>query len=111
MKFLDISFTKDSSLVLHAIHSPFYWRILKKPIRYSGFNNPYKNSTIQENLSLFKQGGIFWIFFPTYCIQHCFICGPSDSTVSDDAGIEPRTVATSALDTRLDLIHIEPIHE
>jgi hypothetical protein len=47
-----------------------------------------------------------------YCIQHCFICRPSDSTVSDVAGIEPRTVATSALavsalTTRLDLIHIE----
>jgi hypothetical protein len=32
-----------------------------------------------------------------YHIQHCFICRPSDSTVSEDAGIEPRTVATSAL--------------
>jgi hypothetical protein len=45
------------------------------------------------------------------CIQHCFICRPSDSTVSEDAGIEPRTVATSALTVRrsshtwLDLIH------
>jgi hypothetical protein len=41
-----------------------------------------------------------------YCIQHCFICRPSDSTVSEDAGIEPRTVATRhwqsyALTTRL----------
>ncbi len=36
-----------------------------------------------------------------YCIQHCFICRPSDSTVSEDAGIEPRTVATSALAVRL----------
>ena len=32
-----------------------------------------------------------------YDIQHCFICRPSDSTVSEDAGIEPRTVATTAL--------------
>ncbi len=37
-------------------------------------------------------GGFFWIF-----IQHCFICRPSDSTVSEDAGIKPRTVATLAL--------------
>ncbi len=58
-------------------------------------------------------------FFSMYCIQHCFICRPSDSTVSEDAGIQPRTVATSALaaylfsnkyksdalNTRLDLIH------
>jgi hypothetical protein len=46
-------------------------------------------------------------------IQHCFICRPSDSTLSEDAGIEPRTVATTALavrrsiTTRLNLIHIE----
>jgi hypothetical protein len=32
------------------------------------------------------------MFFSSY-IQHCFICRPSDSTVSTDAGIEPRTVA------------------
>ncbi len=30
-------------------------------------------------------------------IQHCFICHPTDSNVSQDAGIEPRTDATSAL--------------
>ncbi len=35
-----------------------------------------------------------------YFIQHCFICRPLDSTVSEDAGIEPRTVATSALAVR-----------
>ena len=35
-----------------------------------------------------------------YCMQHCFICRPSDSTVSEDAGIEPRTVATSAMAVR-----------
>jgi hypothetical protein len=35
-----------------------------------------------------------------YCIQHCFICRPSDSTVSEDARIEPRTVATSELAVR-----------
>jgi hypothetical protein len=39
-----------------------------------------------------------------------FICRPSDSTVSEDAGIKPRTVAMTALATRrltsrLDLIH------
>jgi hypothetical protein len=35
-----------------------------------------------------------------YCFQHCFICRPSGSTVSEGAGIEPRTVATSALAVR-----------
>ncbi len=41
---------------------------------------------------------IFCDFFGSmYCVQHCFICRPSDSTVSADAGIEPRTVWKSAL--------------
>jgi hypothetical protein len=35
-----------------------------------------------------------------YDIQHCFICHPSYSTVSEDAGIEPRTVATTVLAVR-----------
>ncbi len=43
----------------------------------------------------FFQGDFFM-----YGIQHCFICRPSDSTVSEDAGIEPRTVATEALAVR-----------
>ncbi len=50
-----------------------------------------------------------WCLFSTliYCILHCFSCRPSDSTLSEDAGIEPRTVATSALlSDALDLIHI-----
>jgi hypothetical protein len=48
--------------------------------------------------------------FAMYAIQHCFICRPLDSTVSEDAEIEPRSVATLALTamgtvtTRLDLI-------
>ncbi len=33
-----------------------------------------------------------FIFF-MYCIQHGFICRHSEFTVSEDAGIEPRTVA------------------
>ncbi len=55
-------------------------------------------------------GGFFGFFF-IFCIQHCFISRLSDSTVSEDADIEPRTVATSALavrrsnHARLDLIH------
>jgi hypothetical protein len=44
---------------------------------------------------------------PEHCfIQHCLICHPSDFTMSENAGIEPRTVATSlAITTQLDLIH------
>ncbi len=67
-----------------------------------------------ENLWIVKRGGFFCMYF----IQHCFGCRPAYSTVSEDAGIEPRTVATSALAvrcsnhstrfihaTRLELIH------
>ncbi len=43
----------------------------------------------------------FSSFYLSY--QHCFICRPSDSTVSEDAGIEPRAVATLALTVRRDL--------
>jgi hypothetical protein len=45
----------------------------------------------------FHKGNSFWIFLFMYVIQHCFICRPSDSAESEDAGIEPRTVATLAL--------------
>jgi hypothetical protein len=37
-----------------------------------------------------------------YIIQHCFICCPSDSSMSEDATIEPWT---TLIHTRLDLIH------
>jgi hypothetical protein len=53
MEFLGINLTKDSSLLLHAIHSPFYWRILKKKTLFSGFKNHYKKYAKQENSSLF----------------------------------------------------------
>jgi hypothetical protein len=45
--------------------------------------------------------GIFLDLF-MYFIQHCFICRPSDSTVSQDAGIDPGLlrVATSAMAVR-----------
>jgi hypothetical protein len=39
-------------------------------------------------------------FFMYVLYQQCFIYRPSDSMVSEDAGIEPRTVATSALAVR-----------
>jgi hypothetical protein len=35
-----------------------------------------------------------------YVIRHCFICRLSDSTVSEEAGIDPTTVANMALTAR-----------
>jgi hypothetical protein len=42
MEFLEINLRKDSNLLLHAIHSPIYWRILKKTMFFSGFKNPHR---------------------------------------------------------------------
>ncbi len=56
MEFLDTILTKGPSLLLHAIHSPFFWRILnkaKKTILFSAFKNPGKKSAKQENWSIF----------------------------------------------------------
>ncbi len=47
-----------------------------------------------------KNGNFFDFFLFMYVIQHCFICRPSYSTVSEDAGIESRIVATLALTVR-----------
>ncbi len=50
---------------------------------------------------VFLKGDFFGFFLFKFDIQHCFICRPSGSTVSEDAGIEPRTVfATTALAVR-----------
>jgi hypothetical protein len=54
MEFLDIIFfTKNSSLLFHAVHNPFFWLIWKKTLLISGFKNPYKKIREQENSSLF----------------------------------------------------------
>jgi hypothetical protein len=55
MELLDINLTKDLSFLLNAIHSPFYWRILKNNVLFSGFKNPCKKAAKQENLSLFMK--------------------------------------------------------
>ncbi len=56
-------------------------------------------SSIAESVHFFFYRGIFLNFF-MYFIHHWFICRLSDSNVSEDAGIEPRTAATSALAVR-----------
>jgi hypothetical protein len=48
-------------------------------------------------------------YFLNYFIQHCFICRHSDSTLLEDSGVKPRTVAIlhwqpHALTTPLNLI-------
>jgi hypothetical protein len=54
MEFLDINLTKYSSLMLHAIHSPFTGGFCKrKPYSTLVLIILTKNSAKQENLSLF----------------------------------------------------------
>jgi len=58
------------------------------------FNNKKKEKTVIK-------GGFSWIF--SFYVRYstlCFICRPSDFTVSEDAGIEPRTVPTTAVAVR-----------
>jgi hypothetical protein len=47
-----------------------------------------------------KRVSFLYSFFFMYVIQHFFICRPSDSTGSDEAGIELTTDATLALTAR-----------
>jgi hypothetical protein len=55
MEFLNISLTKDAFLLLYDIHSPFYWRILKKTKLYSGFNNPFKKIYETRKLEFIRE--------------------------------------------------------
>ncbi len=55
---------------------------------------------IDQHIVFIYNRGDFYDFFPMYCIQHCFICCTSYSTVSEYAVIKTRTVATSALDNQ-----------
>ncbi len=61
-----------------------------------------KNCTVIVSVfnSNFLKGGFFGFFLFMYDFRHCFICRPSDTTVSEDAGIEPRTVVTTVLAVR-----------
>ncbi len=56
MEFLDINVTKDSSLLLHAIYSPFLRQILKNTKLFTGFHGPFKKSAKQEKSSQFMKG-------------------------------------------------------
>ncbi len=59
MEFLDINLTKDSTLLFHAIHSPFYWQILKKTLLFSGYKNPYEKIRETRKLDSFNVSRVF----------------------------------------------------
>jgi hypothetical protein len=58
MEFFDINLSKCLSLLLYAILSPYYWRILMKTILFFGLKILTKKSAKQENLSLFMNSNL-----------------------------------------------------
>jgi hypothetical protein len=79
------------------ISGPF----LKNKIQFTG-TIPYAYSPIalkELNLRLYQPILDKSLIFK-YFIQYCFICHPSDSTVSENALFEPRTFATFSLAVR-----------
>jgi hypothetical protein len=67
---------------------------------------PHIGMKLSSSMTSKFRFGLDFMFF----IQHCFIWRPSNSTVSEDAGIEQWTVViwqwqSDALPTLLDLIH------
>ncbi len=58
--------------------------------------DPFLINGYKEDDQIIKPGGFFWIFFST--LYSTLLHLPySESTVSENAGIEPRTFTTSAL--------------
>jgi hypothetical protein len=64
------------------------------------FDRPSKKLHLTKENLLKKRYFLDFHDFFMYVIQHSFICRTSDSTASEDAGIEPRTDATLALTAR-----------
>jgi hypothetical protein len=59
MEFSDMNLTKDSSLLLHAIHNLFYWIFfIQKTILYFGFKTPYIKNPGNKKTRVFS-----WIEF------------------------------------------------
>ncbi len=89
---------------IHITFLPQYFRRsmfeLLKIFRYVGSGYLYRYRTY----CAYSKGGFLGfrvlLFMYAIQIQHCFIWRPSDSIVSEDVGIEPRTVASLALAVR-----------
>ncbi len=58
-----------------------------------------ENITIIWNIKYYRffKGFLKYFSVLSYSSQHCFICSPSDPTVSEDAGIEPRPFCDSGI--------------
>jgi hypothetical protein len=64
-------------------------------------STPYERIVLEPPPNLEKEieeaKGTYILFIFLVLYSHCIIYRPSDFTVSEDNGIEPRTIATSAL--------------
>ncbi len=69
-------------------------------------NDPRETKTLDRCRLLLEPGNPIWraLDCSCWCKNYCFICRPSDPTLSMDARIESRPNATFALAVRLDLI-------
>jgi hypothetical protein len=55
VEFLDINLTEDSSLLRHAFHSPFYWRIWKKAILFLNLQSFQKKPRNKKTLVYYSR--------------------------------------------------------
>jgi hypothetical protein len=83
------SFQSPPLMLSKVIYCALIWGL------YSGGATHRSEMPLKTLKGNFKEQSSVRLFM--YFIQHCFICRPSDSTVSTDAGIELKTVATFAL--------------
>ncbi len=89
---------------LRGVGSGFYTnKLLKSKNNWKNSGRPavrIRRPDLISQLIFFKKE-MFWFFIlsPIF-IQHCFVSRLSDSTVSEDAGIELRTVASWVLTVR-----------
>ncbi len=86
----------SSSLLFFVGNGPRHWRLRQQrpPIAEK------EQSWLHLYIHIFSFWPAYFYVDIIFFIQHCFACRPSDFTVLEDAGTEPRTVATFALADR-----------
>jgi hypothetical protein len=94
---------KSSRLYVEKIHEIVVHRILKsiqlqhvlRQCRRQQLISTNSNGYYSDQRWLSNKLHFCDFFYILVFFQHCFICRPSDSTVSEDAEMEPREVAKS----------------
>jgi hypothetical protein len=68
-------------------------KIIRLETERAQWEQRYLEETAMRQVRYLKRG------FFMYAVKHCFICRPSDSTVSEDAVIDPRTCWDFGIDS------------